>query len=794
MSSWAQDYDPFGFWPLSTLISALPVVTLFFVLIVLRSRVWVASLAGFLVAVGLALWVLRMPLPMVASSGGYGVVFGFIWIAWIIIASIFLYNIAVETGQFQVMKDSIAALSTDKRLQLILIAFCFGAFLEGTGGGGAPVAIAGSFLIGLGFEPFQAATLCLLANTAPVAWGGVGNPIRVLAGVTGLSQPMLSAMVGRILPPVSAILPFWLVRSMVGWRQTAEVWPALLVSGLSFATIQFYWSNYQDASLVDVVAALGSLLVMVGFLKLWRPREIIPVSEQAGETTRHSMMGVLKGWSPFLIASVLIFIWTIPSVKSVLSSDALRQPVPYLHKAVTRMPPVVPEPTVEDAVADLNLPATPGTAVFLGGVVAALLLGMSPARIARTLVRTFAHLVPSLLAISFMVGLAFVTRYSGMDTILGLSLTRTGPAFPFFGTLLGWLGVALTGTDAGSNALFGNLQKVTAERLGLDPVLMASANSSGGVMGKMIDAQSIVVSSTATDQVGNEAAIFKYVFKHSLALAILVAIIVTCYAFLFPGIIPGATASGAVVQSVDPPRTVVRRTESIEQLGGTVYQRDGRVVEVNLDRSGINDHLLSLVMDFHHLTDLSLEETSISDAGLMHLDGLTELRWLNLYRTKIGDAGLARVGRLARLEQLPIGETKVTDAGLAHLAPLRRLTYLGLRGNAITDAGVVHLKGLKSLTGLHLGQTGITDHGVSELVAMETLQNLWLHDTAITDRAVPELGKLKGLKKLYIYRTGLSIEGVKTLGRSLPDCQIYYRSDREPESHAADERPGREGP
>ncbi len=549
---WPQNYDPLGAWPLSTAVSALPVVSLFVALVVFKTRVWVAALSGLLVAILLSLVVFGMPLAMVLASGGHGVVFGLIRIAWIIVASLFLYQIAVETGQFQVMKESIAALSTDRRIQLILVAFCFGAFLEGTGGGGAPVAIAGSFLIGLGFEPFQAATLCLLANTAPVAWGAVGTPIRVLSGVTGFSEASLSAMTGRILPPVSAILPLWLVRSMVGWRQTREVWPAVAVSGLSFAATQFYWSNYQDSGLVDIIAAMASLLSMVAFLKVWRPKNSLetssvpsnPVDAAIVSARGHSFAAVLKGWSPFLLVSILIFLWARPEVSHAVTFKVLQQPVPYLHRAVLRMPPVVPEAAPEDAIADLNVLAVPGTAVFLSAVIAALLLGMSPARIAISFVRTLIRLIPSLLAISFMVGLAYLTRYSGMDTILGLSLTRTGPAFPFFGTLLGWLGVALTGTDAGSNALFGNLQKVTAERLGLSPILMASANSSGGVMGKMIDAQSIVVSSTATHQVGNEAAIFKAVIKHSIALACLVGAIVMFYSFVMPRLIPAATPAG----------------------------------------------------------------------------------------------------------------------------------------------------------------------------------------------------------------------------------------------------------
>ncbi len=557
MGSWAQDYNPTGIWQLSTLVSALPVLTLFFVLLVLKKRVWVAALSGMVAAMVLALTAFGMPAVLIGVSCLHGIIFGLLRIAWIIVASIFLYNIAVEAGQFQVMKESIAGLSSDKRLQLILIAFCFGAFLEGTGGGGAPVAIAGSFLIGLGFPPFQAATLCLLANTAPVAWGGVGNPIRVLAGVTGLPEATLSAMTGRILAPLAAILPLWLVRSMVGWKETREVWPAVAVSGLSFASMKFYWSNYQETGLVDVVASIFSLLVMVAFLRIWRPRTVLendPITAAAvanpngaGDPPapipaliirKHSTVAVLKGWSPFILVSVFIFFSGLPAAAKWLSFPLLKRPVPALHRVVLRVPPAVPAPTAEDAVADLNVASLPGTAIFVGAALSGLMLGVPAAGIARIFARTARELVPSLLAISFMVGLAFITRYSGMDTVMGLSLTRTGLAFPFFGTLLGWLGVALTGTDAGSNALFGNLQKITAEQLGVSPVLMAAANSSGGVMGKMIDAQSIVVSSTATRQVGNEAAIFKAVFRHSIVLASLVGSIVTLYAFVMTWVVP----------------------------------------------------------------------------------------------------------------------------------------------------------------------------------------------------------------------------------------------------------------
>jgi len=537
VSAWAQHYDPFGNWLLSALVSALPVATLFFVLISMRKRVWFAALCGMLMAIAVALLVFRMPVALVAAAAAHGVVFGLLRIAWVIVASMFLYNVAVESGQFQVMKDSIATVSSDKRLQLILVAFCFGTFLEGMGGGGAPVAIAGSFLIGLGFPPFQAATLCLVANTAPVAWGGVGNPLRVMAGVTGLNEMALSAMTGRILSPIAALLPFWLVRTMVGWKETREVWPALAVAGLSFGGMQFFWSNFMDNSLVDIVSALFSLLVMVAFLRLWRPATLLRVDKGVAAGPRHSTPAVLKGWSPFLLASVFIFISGYPAVNRHLTSASLKQPMPALHNTVVRVPPVAPN-IPEAAIVDLNLLSLPGTAVFLGTLLSSLWLGLSGSRILAILVRTCKDLIPSLAAISFMVSLAYVTRYSGMDTVMGLSLTRTGVLYPFFGTMLGWLGVALTGSDAGSNALFGNLQKVTAEQLGLSPILMASANSAGGVMGKMIDAQSIVVSSAATHQEGNEAAIFKAVFWHSIALASLVGVVVMLYAFVFTGAVP----------------------------------------------------------------------------------------------------------------------------------------------------------------------------------------------------------------------------------------------------------------
>jgi lactate permease len=538
--TWSQNYDPAGWWPLSTLLSALPVLSLFFVLLVLKKQVWVAALSGMVMAMVLALWLFRMPPAFVSEALVVGFVFGFLQIAWIVIGALYLFHIAVETGQFQIMKESIAGLSSDKRIQIILIAFCFGAFLEGIGGGGTPVAIAGSFLIGLGFPPFQAATVCLLANTAPVAWGGVGNPVRVLAGVTSLPEPALNAMMGRILPPFSFLLPLYLVRTTVNWKQTWEVLPALLVSGAAFAGMQFFWSNFAETSLVNIVASIFSLLVMVGFLKLWKPANLLEIQDRDPkmQAKRHSSAAVLKAWSPFIMASVFIFLTGLPAIKPHLITPALKVHMPGLDNAVLRMPPVVPTPTPKEAIMDLNVIALPGTGLFVVAYLSALLLGIPAWRGLALFGRTFRQLFPSMMAIVLMVGLAYVAGYSGMDTILGLSLTHTRWFYPLFGTLLGWLGVALTGTDAGSNALFGNLQRVTAEQLHLSPILMASANSTGGVMGKMISAPSIVVASTATNQQGQEAAIFKAVLKHSIILAFLVGLLVMLYAYVLTGMVP----------------------------------------------------------------------------------------------------------------------------------------------------------------------------------------------------------------------------------------------------------------
>ncbi|HSF16972.1 MAG TPA: L-lactate permease [Vicinamibacteria bacterium] len=540
MTPWPQNYDPLGFWPASTLLASLPIVVLFYLLAFRRVGAARSAAGGAATALLIAVFAFGMPLHLAGASFLYGVAFGIVKIAWIVFSAVFLYDIAVASGAFEIMKDSIAAISADRRLQALIIAFSFGAFIEGAAGFGAPVAISAAFMVGLGFQPFYAAALCLIANTAPVAWGALGTPVHTLAAVTALPEADLNAMIGRILPFTSILVPFWLVRTMVSWKETFEVFPAILVTGLFFAVPQFYWSNYQDSNLVDIVAALVSLAAMVALLRFWKPRAVWRFPEEAAVAARTgaSTGGVLRAWMPFVILSVFVFLWGLPSIKRVLNVVTPVFVVPGLHQGVARVAPVVAGATPEAALFDFNWLSATGTGCFLAAIVSGLALGLSPRTLGRTFLQTAHRMRMPLVAIACMLGLGFVTRYSGVDAVLGLACTRTGFLYPFFGTFLGWLGVALTGSDTSSNALFGSLQRITAEQLGFDPVLMAAANSSGGVMGKMVDAQSIVVATAATRQVGNEGRIFRFVAWHSIALGAIVGLIVMAYAFLFPQLVP----------------------------------------------------------------------------------------------------------------------------------------------------------------------------------------------------------------------------------------------------------------
>ena len=538
---WYQNFDPLGNPWLSTLAAAIPVCTLFFFLAVRRAPAWKAAVLAFVAAAAVALVVFRMPPLMVAGAVGSGLVFGWFRIAWIVVAAVFVYEVSVESGQFAVIKQSIGGISHDRRLQVLLIAFAFGALLEGAGGGGAPVAVSGAMMIGLGFPPFQTALLCLIANSAPVAYGGLGNPVRTLVAVTGLAEADFSAMIGRILPLTTLILPFWLVRVFCNTADTLAVWPGLLACGVFFGSIQFFWSNFMDAALVDILGGIGTLLLLTLFFrKVWHPKV---AWQYEGEAPKAKGSGltfgqVLRAWMPFLLLAAFVVLWGVPSVTKFLDKVSWKQPVPGLHMLVVRTPPVVVKNYAEPAFFDVSWLSTAGTGTFIAGLIAGPLAGLSMRRTFQVFLRSFWRLRLSLLAIMAMLGVGYITRYCGMDATMGMAMAHTGVMFPFFGTMIGWLGVALSGTDAGSNALFGSLQVITANKLGLSPILMGAANSAGGVMGKMIAAQSLVIACAVTNQQNQEGALFRAVLKHSIGLLLVVGAIVMMYAYVFPAAIP----------------------------------------------------------------------------------------------------------------------------------------------------------------------------------------------------------------------------------------------------------------
>jgi lactate permease len=537
---WTQMYDPLGQPWLSTICAALPIVALLGSLAFLRLQAHTAALIGLGTSLVMAVAVFGMPVRMALASAAYGAAFGLLPIGWIVLNVIFLYQLTAERGLFGTLRQSITHVTTDARLQLLLVAFAFGAFFEGAAGFGTPVAVTGALLIGLGFAPLAASGLSLIANTAPVAFGALGTPIIALSAVSGLDLHALSGMVGRQLPLFSVLVPFWLVAAFAGWRGMAAIWPAILVTGLPFAILQFLVSNLHGPWLVDVVAAIASMAALVLFLRVWHPRDGWDPGARIGTRTDDGAImparaEVVRAWMPWIILSVLVFAWGLPPVKSALDAwTTVRIPVSGLHDLVLRVPPVVRAPAPEAAVFAFSWLSATGTGILVAAVIAGLAMGCSPADLAGTYWRTLRLVRTSLLTIATMLGLGFTTRYAGLDATLGLAFAATGVLYPFFGTMLGWLGVALTGSDTSSNVLFGSLQRITAEQLGLSPVLMASANSSGGVMGKMIDAQSIVVASTATRWYGHEGDILRYVFWHSLALATLVGLLVLLQAYVSP--------------------------------------------------------------------------------------------------------------------------------------------------------------------------------------------------------------------------------------------------------------------
>jgi len=543
MTVWLQHYDPFHNRFFSTVAAAVPVVVLLGSIAALRIRIHFAALLGLAAALIVSLGVYGMPLKMAVATTLFGGAYGLFPIGWIILNLIFLYQLTVNAGLFEVLRLNLSRLAPDPRVQVILIAFSFGAFFEGAAGFGTPVAVTAAILIQLGFKPLAASGLSLIANTAPVAFGALGTPIIALSKVTGISEIVLSQMVGRQLPFFSLLVPFWVVWAMAGFRGMLGVWPAALTAGLSFAIPQFLVSNFHGPWLVDVISSISSIGATVLLLKVWQPRQKweLPEVSEAPRIENAARHRVVEAWIPWVLLSALVFLWGVPVFKQKLdqvSSPAFQ--VAGLHHFVQRAPPIAPLPTVEkpakpeEAIFKLNWLSATGTGVFLAAVASGILMGFRPAQLAAEYLRTLSRVRHSLITIAAMLALGYVTRYSGIDATLGLALAHTGWLYPFFGTMLGWLGVALTGSDTASNFLFGSLQTIAAKSADISPTLMAAANSSGGVMGKMVDAQSIVVASTATQWYGHEGEILRYVFFHSLALATLMGILVLLQAYIFP--------------------------------------------------------------------------------------------------------------------------------------------------------------------------------------------------------------------------------------------------------------------
>jgi lactate permease len=547
---WDQHYDPFSNQVLSTLAAALPVVTLLVVIATNKVKAHIAAVIALIVANLVAIYLFTMPANMSLRATVLGVATGFFPIGWIVLNVIFLYRLTVEKGAFQTLQTTIGGVTQDRRLQLLLIAFSFGAFFEGASGFGTPVAVTGAILIGLGFSPLAASGLSLIANTAPVAYGALGTPIAGLSQVTGIDPFLLGAMVGRQLPFFSLIVPFWVVWAFAGWRGMVGLWPAILVTGVSFAIPQFLISNFINPWIVDIGASLISMACLIGFLQVWQPKELwlsaaLRTRDDSAKDAKPPAQGqkptsaeVWLALLPWIIVCVILLVWGTNAFKSAVNPWATwNYPVPELHNMINKVAPVAPKPTPEGAVFSFTWLSYTGSGMLIAAIISGLLMGFSPVRLVTSYAQTIKVCAYSLVTISAMLAIGTLTRLSGIDATLGLAFAGTGVLYPFFGTLLGWLGVALTGSDTASNVLFGNLQKITAEQLGLSPILMGAANSSGGVMGKMIDAQSIVVASTATNWFGHEGTILRFVFWHSIALACLVGCLVMLQAYVFTGMI-----------------------------------------------------------------------------------------------------------------------------------------------------------------------------------------------------------------------------------------------------------------
>jgi lactate permease len=555
---WIQNYNPAGSELLSTLAAAAPIVVLLGTLGLAGWSAPKAAAAGLVTALFVAIGVYGMPWRSAIAAAGYGACFGLFPIGWIVLAAVLLYVLTVEAGEFEKVKSSVVALSPDQRIQSLLIAFSFGAFIEGAAGFGTPVAISGALLIGSGFPPLYAAGLALIANTSPVAFGALGTPITTLARVTGLPEMQLSAMAGRQLPLFSLIIPAWMIATMSGWKGLRGVWPAVIVSGGSFAVMQFFVSNFVGPTLTDVAGGLVSMAALATLLRFWQPRQRWTFDLQtdvsrnpASPTPLHhhpyTRSQIMRAWVPWLVLSACVFLWGTPQFRQLWDQPSQlarwtdpRWTVPFLHLQVQPDTMVLEGDTAAKAAEyRLNWLSATGTGIMIAAIISAAFMGITPLRFGRALWHTLRRLRWSLFTIACMLAIAFTTQYSGIDVTLGLAFTRTGVLYPFFAALLGWLGVALTGSDTSSNALFGNLQRITAQRLGLNPILICTTNSTGGVMGKMIDAQSIVVASAATGSYGTEGQVLRFVFWHSVVLACLMGLLTMLQAYVWPAMIPG---------------------------------------------------------------------------------------------------------------------------------------------------------------------------------------------------------------------------------------------------------------
>ncbi|CDH43317.1 lactate permease LctP family transporter [Candidatus Contendibacter odensensis] len=556
MQSWTQIYAPLAdnLW-LSTLVAAIPIIFFFIALAVLRMKGYIAALVTVALAIVIAVLVYQMPVSMALAATGYGFLYGLWPISWIIVTAVFLYKLTVKTGQFEVIRSSVLTITSDQRLQIILVGFCFGAFLEGAAGFGAPVAITAALLVGLGFNPLYAAGLCLIANTAPVAFGALGIPITVAGKVTGTDPFLIGQMAGRQLPLLSLFVPFWLVFIMDGWRGIKQTWPAIFVAGFAFALTQFFTSNFWAYELPDITSALVSLVILTLFLRyVWQPKHAFSFQGAGTGTSlsadhprsQYSMGQIIKAWSPFIILTIMVTIWTLPAFKGLFSKGAMLESwiisfhIPGLDKLVMKAMPIVKVLTPYEAVYKFDVMSATGTSILLAAVISAFVLRINIKTFFSTLWETMVELRTPIFTIGLVLGFAFIANYSGASSTLGLAFAATGALFPFFSPFLGWLGVFLTGSDTSSNALFANLQQVTAQQIGVNPILTIAANTTGGVTGKMISPQSIAVACAAVGLVGKESDLFRFTLKHSLFFAVIIGIITYVQAYYLQWMIPVA--------------------------------------------------------------------------------------------------------------------------------------------------------------------------------------------------------------------------------------------------------------